>query len=672
MKKDAYAWLRPDDWQTVIKNKSPFPPEILAHLQTRNRELDEFLTGTESLQKTIRQEILSRSHKSFEYEYIFDEKKYQLKKDKEDSYPRLQLWKKEKWITIFDLAEEAKKHSYFKIGQFDFSAEGKYFLFSYDRKGNESFRIAAFNVATGELTKIESRSTSGSFVCHPKEQIFYYVRLNRNFRPQYVYQHTINERAIWDKEIFAEKYFRHNLKIYLLQDNHTLVIDSNDEKTSVIHLYDLRKQKCVKFKSHKKGELIKKIAYKNNCYYVLNNIGQTHNFCISYTPTNNLARQLWCLETPERTHSILLDFIIRGQYMALLYLSNARHYLRIVNLETRESYFVKMQKKAFVLSFDSSPVKTVKNSDILFTFSSLDTPPVKMKLHPPNHDFMSLAAPDVNVPYQLHRIYARRRGQPPVPITLLHHNNVKPDIKNPPPLFVTAYGAYGHFYDIFYDKEILSLVDRGFVYAIIHVRGGTEKGYGWYKAGRMYGKKNTFRDFLSGIETLIDRGFAKKGNIVGCGYSAGGMIVGYMANNHPDLFKLLIADLPFVDVLNTTMDKTLPLTPLEWAEWGNPITSPKAYKYIQSYCPYQNIQAQKYPNILATAGLYDPRVMYWEPAKWVEKLKSANRANTRIDLSANMKAGHFGAAKLARVSADTAKLYAYILRIFDMENIKPW
>jgi oligopeptidase B len=265
--------------------------------------------------------------------------------------------------------------------------------------------------------------------------------------------------------------------------------------------------------------------------------------------------------------------------------------------------------------------------------------------------------------YVTRRIFAKAQDGAEVPISLLYRKDTPLD--GSAPLFITGYGSYGHAYPASFSSRRLSLVDRGFVYAIAHVRGGTDKGWGWYKDGKLQNKPNTFSDFIAATRHLAALKFTTEGSIVASGGSAGGMLMGAIANMAPQLFAGIIADVPFVDVMNTILDATLPLTPPEWLEWGDPITDPKAYETMLSYSPYDNVKAQAYPAILALGGLTDPRVTYWEPEKWVAKLRPATTSGNPVLLRINMEAGHGGASGRFDFLKEIALDYAFAVWAID-------
>jgi oligopeptidase B len=271
--------------------------------------------------------------------------------------------------------------------------------------------------------------------------------------------------------------------------------------------------------------------------------------------------------------------------------------------------------------------------------------------------------------YVTRRLYAPTPDGETVPVSLLYHRDTPLD--GSAPLLLYGYGSYGISIPAGFSTSRLSLVDRGFIYAIAHIRGGKDKGYAWYTNGKRHAKRNTFTDFIAAGEYLAAEGYTRRGHIVGHGGSAGGMLMGAVANMAPDLFLGIIANVPFVDVLNTILDDTLPLTPPEWAEWGNPITSRDDFELIRSYSPYDNVDAKAYPHILALGGLTDPRVTYWEPAKWVARLRELNTSDNLVLLKTNMSAGHGGASGRFDSLKETALEYAFALKIAGKADIDP-
>jgi oligopeptidase B len=339
----------------------------------------------------------------------------------------------------------------------------------------------------------------------------------------------------------------------------------------------------------------------------------------------------------------------------------------VTDLKTSDEHAIAFDEAAYDLGMQ--PGYLFDTTVLRFTYSSMTTPlrvydydmATRVRVLRKEQEIPSGHDPEK---YRTGRILVASHDGAEVPVSLLYRADLKRD--GSAPLLLYGYGSYGHAMPASFSTSRLSLVDRGFVYAIAHIRGGMDKGYNWYRSGRMLTKKNTFLDFIAAAEGLISSGYTRKGEIAIHGGSAGGMLVGAVANMRPDLFKAVVGEVPFVDVLNTMCDDTLPLTPPEWPEWGNPIADAEAYDYIASYSPYDNVAARDYPHILATAGLTDPRVTYWEPAKWVARLRELKTDSNLLLLKTNMDAGHAGASGRFDRLKEVALVYAFLLRVYGL------
>ncbi|MGI9381231.1 MAG: prolyl oligopeptidase family serine peptidase, partial [Methyloligellaceae bacterium] len=345
----------------------------------------------------------------------------------------------------------------------------------------------------------------------------------------------------------------------------------------------------------------------------------------------------------------------------------------IQRLSDGEEHVIEFAEEAYSLGLSSG--YEFDTTNLRFSYSSMTTPGQTFDYDMNTRDRSLRKTQEVPSGHRIED-YVTRRFQAPahdgesVPVTLLYHRLTKLD--GSAPVLLYGYGSYGIAMPASFSTTRLSLVDRGFIYAIAHIRGGKDKGYRWYKEGRREKKTNTFRDFVSAGDYLVSEGLTARGNIVGHGGSAGGMLMGAVANMAPDLFKGIIAEVPFVDVLNTILDETLPLTPPEWPEWGNPLTDADAFDWIRDYSPYDNVARQSYPHILALGGLTDPRVTYWEPAKWVAKLRTCKQDDNLLLLKTNMEAGHGGASGRFDRLKEVALSYAFALKVTDRISGSPF
>ncbi|RME98438.1 MAG: S9 family peptidase, partial [Alphaproteobacteria bacterium] len=398
--------------------------------------------------------------------------------------------------------------------------------------------------------------------------------------------------------------------------------------------------------------------------FILTNSGGAEDFRIVETALESPGLEHWRDIEPHKPGRLILDITSFAGHLVRLEREEGLPRIVIRRLADGEEHAIAFKEDAYSLGLE--PGYEFDTTTLRFSYSSMTTPTQvydydmerrertlrKTQEVPSGHD------PE---DYVTRRIMAPAHDGETVPVTLLYHAQTQLD--GSAPVLLYGYGAYGISIPASFSTNCLSLVDRGFVYAIAHVRGGKEKGYRWYREGKLGKKMNTFKDFICAAEHLIAQGITSRGAIIAHGGSAGGMLVGAVANMAPELFRGIIAEVPFVDVLNTMLDDTLPLTPPEWREWGNPIESKEQYEWIAAYSPYDNVSAQDYPNILALAGLTDPRVTYWEPAKWVARLRARRTDSNLTLLKTNMEAGHGGASGRFDRLKEVALSYAFALKI---------
>jgi oligopeptidase B len=400
---------------------------------------------------------------------------------------------------------------------------------------------------------------------------------------------------------------------------------------------------------------------------ILTNADGAEDFKLVHAPVQTPSREHWTDLVPHRPGVLIVGFQVYEHWLVRLERENALPRIVVRNFDSGEEHSIAFDEEAYALGLGGG--YEFDTDTLRFIYSSMTTPAEvfdydmrtrervlrKVQEVPSGHD---------PTHYVTRRLMATSHDGEQVPVSVLHHRDTALD--GSAPLLLYGYGSYGHAIPAAFGTVRLSLVDRGFVFAIAHVRGGMERGYRWYKSGKLMAKRNTFEDFIAAAEHLVHERFTSARRIAIQGGSAGGMLVGAVSNMRPDLFKAVVAEVPFVDVLSTMCDDTLPLTPPEWPEWGNPIDSEQAYRYIASYSPVDNVTARAYPHIIVTAGLSDPRVTYWEPAKWVAKLRANKLDDNLLLLHTNMEAGHGGAAGRFERLRETAMVYAFVLEVFGM------
>ena len=406
------------------------------------------------------------------------------------------------------------------------------------------------------------------------------------------------------------------------------------------------------------------LDHRGNRFIIKTNLGGAEDYKIVTAPVDDPSPENWIDLVPHRPGIFLVGVAVFKNWLVRLERENALPRIVVRDMETGEDHASAFDEEAYSLGFGE--MREFDTDTLRFTYSSMTTPAQVFDYD--MRDRTRVLRKTQEVPsghnpadYVTRRIMAPAYDGETIPVTLLYRKTTPLD--GSAPLWLYGYGSYGISIPASFNTNILSLVDRGFIYAIAHIRGGQEKGRRWYKTGKMEHKTNTFRDFISCAEHLIAQGFTRTGRIVAQGGSAGGMLMGAVANMAPDLFGGIVAEVPFVDVLTTMLDDTLPLTPPEWPEWGNPIESPEAYRNIAAYSPYDRVEAKAYPHILAVGGLTDPRVTYWEPAKWVARLRELKTDDNLLLLKTNMGAGHGGASGRFDRLKEVAFVQAFGLKV---------
>jgi oligopeptidase B len=453
------------------------------------------------------------------------------------------------------------------------------------------------------------------------------------------------------------------MNIWRSRSRRFAIIHLNDHDSAEAHLLDLTDPKAKpRLISARESGLRYDVEHHGERLFIRTNADGCEDFKLVEAPLDTPARSNWRDVLPYRPGLMITRVHAYRDHLVRLERENGLPRIVIRDIASGEEHTIAFDEEAYALGLLGG--REFGTTFMRFTYSSMTTPEEtydydmvtrervlrKRQDIPSGHDASR---------YVTRRIFATSHDGAQVPISLLYLKTTPLD--GTAPLFITGYGSYGHAYPASFSSRRLSLVDRGFVYAIAHVRGGTDKGWNWYTQGKLAKKPNTFADFIAATRHLIAQNYTSKGQVVASGGSAGGMLMGAIANLAPELYAGIIADVPFVDVMNTMLDDTLPLTPPEWLEWGNPITDAEAFKVMVSYSPYDNVKAQAYPAILALAGLTDPRVTYWEPAKWVAKLRATMTGGGPVLLKTNMDAGHGGASGRFDSLKDSALEFAFAI-----------
>jgi oligopeptidase B len=663
---DDYAWLKDPNWQDVLRDPALLKPDIRAYLEAENAYTESLLGHTAALQKKLVKEMRGRIKEDDSSVPAPDGPYAYFRKFREggqhELFGRVPRNGGREEI-VLDGDELAKASEYFRFGGSRHSHDHKLIAWSADTQGSEYFSVRVRDWASGKDFDDLVEDTEGSVVWSKDCKSFFYVKLDDNHRPTQVWRHRLGTRQADDTLIYEEPdtgWFTH---LHESTSGRYCVIAGGDHETSEQRLIDLANPDAPpRLVAARHDGVQYAIADRGEELYILTNADGAIDFKIVTAPLASPERANWRDLIPHRTGVYILDHDLYSGHLVRLERANALPAIIIRDLASGEEHAVAFDETAY--SLDTMGTYEFDTTTLRFNYSSMTTP---SEIY--DYDMASRTRtlrkrqeiPSGHNPaeYVTTRIMATSHDGAEVPISLLHRRDLVRD--GNAPLLLYGYGSYGMAMPASFNANRLSLVDRGLVYAIAHIRGGTDKGWGWYLDGKREKKTNSFDDFAACAHALIDAKYTSARRIVGHGGSAGGMLMGAVANRAGELFAGIVAEVPFVDVMNTMLDHSLPLTPPEWPEWGNPTLSETDFRTILSYSPYDNVAAKEYPAILAMGGLTDPRVTYWEPAKWVARLRATMTGGGPVLLRTNMGAGHGGASGRFDRLDEVAIVYAFAL-----------
>lgn len=664
-RQDPYHWLRADNWQEVMQDPSKLPADIRSYVEAENAYFAEvFETPHEALTDKIYREIRGRIKEDESGIPSADGPwAYNSRMEEGKQYPILVRTPRDGGDEqiLLDCNVEAGDE-YFGFGGGDHDPSHRLLAWSADRQGSEFYTLNIRDLLSGKDTGEVIEDIAGGGVWSADSSAIYYSEYDDNHRPFRVRRHVLGTPQADDEIVYEEKDPGFFVGVDETLSRNYIVIDAHDHQTSEFWLIDTRTGGAPKLVSPRLADREYDVEDRDGVFYILTNADGAEDFKIVTVPADNAAAENWIDLVPHRPGVLILDIILLQHHLIRLERSEGLPRIVVRNLDDGEEWTVQFDEEAYALGMSAGfefDTKTIR-----FTYSSPTTPSRTYDLDLVTRQRTLLKEQEVPSghnpeDYETRRIFATAGDGERVPVTLLYRKGLKLDGTAPALLY--GYGAYGMALPAGFSVSKLSLVDRGFVHATAHIRGGMDKGYAWYKNGRREQKTNTFTDFIAAAETLIELGYTSKQRIVAEGGSAGGLLMGAITNMRPDLWAGVIAEVPFVDVLNTMLDETLPLTPPEWPEWGNPITDKAAYDRIAGYAPYEQVAAIDYPPIFALAGLTDPRVTYWEPAKWVAKLRATKLGDAPLYLKTHMGAGHGGASGRFDQLKETGLSYAFAL-----------
>lgn len=674
---DEYAWLRADNWRECVEDPTQLPVDIKHYLDSENDWFDAIMADTTDVQVVLLDEMKGRIQAddtslpdhdgpwSYVERFQGDEEHPSYwrspRKTGNDDLPidesELQL--------LIDFNIEATGYDYFAPGDVEYSPAHTHLAWSADTTGAERYTVVIRDLATGNDEDVIGDVESAAW---GNERYLFYTRVDADHRPSRVYRHERGTGTDCDVLVFEESDPRYFCSVWTSVSAEYVFIssDMNDQsEVWFIPVNDLTRAPQV---IEPRADGIEySVDHQGERFLIRTNADGAADSKIMETRCLTPSREHWQDWLPYQAGRMVLDHYAYKDWVMWVERENALPRICYRHNEQTHIQCIEFPEEAFAISLD--PLVEFDADTFHFEYESPATPCQTFSYHMPTATRQLLKedhipSGHVSDDYRVARRYATSADGEMVPLTILHHVNTRLD--GSAPCWLTAYGAYGSSSPATFGTTRLSLVDRGFVFVIAHVRGGQEKGRAWYEAARFGGKTKSMDDLIAVGEYLVAEQFTKAGKIILSGGSAGGLLVGAVLNRESDLWGGAVADVPFVDVLNTMLDDSLPLTPGEWSQWGNPIVDKQAYEDIKLYSPYENVQAREYPPMLVTAGVSDPRVTYWEPAKWVARHRHKRSDDKLLLLKTNMSSGHFGETGRYASLADVAIEQAFALKVLDL------
>lgn len=669
---DNYYWMRLSDEQKNAAEPDEQTRKVLDYLHAEDDYTNAVMKHTEPLQENLFEEITGRIRQNDEsVPYPDNGYFYYTRYEEGREYPvycRKQGSLEAEEEVLLNANDLATGHSFFSIGGMSVSPDNKILAFGVDTIGRRRYVVYFKNLETGDLLSDEIPNTTGSAAWANDNKTVFYTRKNREtLRAEKILRHTLGMDALNDPEVYYEADEEFSTGVFRTKSGQYLMIYS-DQTLSTEYRYLDADNPNGDFQviQPRQENLEYSVDHFGNHFYIRTNAGGAKNFKMMRTPVNKTGMDHWETVIPYADSVYLTGFEIFKNFLVLSERINGLTQIRVVAWDGSTDYLIPFEEETYVAR---PSVNREFNTDVLrFSYSSLTTPTSVYDFNMDTRKRILMKQDEVvggydPSLYEARRLFATAADGTHVPISLVYKKGLERDGNNP--ALIYGYGSYGYPLDPYFSSVRLSLLDRGFVYAMAHIRGGGEMGRSWYEDGKLLKKMNTFTDFIACSEYLIDQKYTAPDKLFAQGGSAGGLLMGAVVNMRPDLYKGVIAAVPFVDVVTTMLDESIPLTTFEYDEWGNP-NEKKYYDYMLSYSPYDQVKTQDYPNMLVTTGYWDSQVQYWEPAKWVAKLRDMKSDDNLLLLHINWDAGHGGASGRFRRYRETALEYAFM---FDLLGI---
>lgn len=670
---DDYFWMRLSDEQKNAETPDAQTKEVLDYLNAENEYLEGMMAHTSVLQEKLYEEIIGRIQQTDQSVPVKKKGYYYYSRYEEGLDYAFNCRKKDDENAIEEIMlnqnEMAEGLSYFSVGGQSVSPDNKLLVYGVDTVSRRQYTLRVKNLESGKLLNDELVNTTGGATwANDNKTIFYTTKDPVTLRSSKIFKHVLGTDQKEDVMVFEETDETYSCFVYKTKSDKYLIIGSGQTLSTEYRFVDANQPngEWTVIQAREK-DLIYSISHYGDHFYITTN-WEAKNFRLMKTPIAKSAKDNWTEVIAHREDVLLEGIDIFKEYLVVSERKNGLTDLRIIKWSDQSEYYMEFNDPAYLSYTTSNP--EFDTEVLRYGYTSLTTPNSTFDYNMSTREQELLKQQEIMDPnfspdnYQSERLYVLARDGAKVPVSLVYKKGMERTGENP--LLLYAYGSYGNSTDPYFSSVRLSLLDRGFIYAIAHVRGGQEMGRQWYEDGKLLKKMNTFNDFIDCGKYLVDEKYTANDHLYAYGGSAGGLLMGAIINLEPEMWNGVVAAVPFVDVVSTMLDESIPLTTGEFDEWGNPKVE-EYYHYMKSYSPYDNIEKKDYPNLLITTGYWDSQVQYWEPAKWIAKLREYKTDDNLLLMRCNMEVGHGGASGRFKRYKEIAQMYAFF---FDLEDIE--
>lgn len=671
---DNYFWMRLSEEQKSARTPDEHTSRVLAYLNSENAYKNEIMKHTENLQKSLYNEITGRIKKNDESVPYLDNGYYYYNKYSEgNEYP---VYYRRKGSMdapeeiLLDVNKLAKGKEFCSVGQLSVSRNNRLVAYTVDTISRRRYTLYIYDLGSGVLLPDKIDNVSGQMVWAADDKTLFYTGKDfETLREDRIMRHKLGNDITRDDTAYFEADETFSVGLGETKSRKYIVIQSDQTLTSEVRLIEAAKPdgKILLFEPRKVNHEYQ-VDHLGKYFYIRTNSNGSSNFKLMKTEEGKTSMENWKDIIPHRSDVLFEGFELFDNYLVTRERIKGLSNLRIINVKDKSEHYIDFGEETYTAGININPNS---NTDVFrYSYSSLTTPNSVIDYNMKTMEKKIMKEEAVlggfdKLNYESKRLWAKAQDGKMVPISLVYRKSFVQD--GNAPLLLYGYGSYGYSQNPGFNTAVLSLLDRGFVYALAHTRGGSDLGRYWYEDGKLLKKKNTFTDFNDCAQFLVNEKYTSTRKLFAMGGSAGGLLMGAIVNMKPDLYKGVVAAVPFVDIVTTMLDETIPLTTFEWDEWGDP-RKKEYYDYMLSYSPYDQVKAMNYPNLLVTTGFWDSQVQYWEPAKWVAKLRAMKTDKNILIMDCNMEAGHGGASGRFERYRITALEYAFVLDLAGIEK----